>query len=118
MRVEHDTAASRFLVRVPEGVESTFVPSAARGRGVGAALVERALEHARNEGYVALHPPLDVPAGGDHFVATLRYSMPSLRLMDIPRLRRAAAGVAVPTGPLRTGSAPRDPGRRRAPAPR
>jgi hypothetical protein len=32
-------------------IESTFVPSAARGRGVGAALVERALEHARNEGY-------------------------------------------------------------------
>jgi len=66
MRVEHDTAMSRFVVRVPEGVatlrysmpslrlmdiQSTFVPSAARGRGVGAALVERALEHARNEGY-------------------------------------------------------------------
>jgi predicted GNAT family acetyltransferase len=66
MRVEHDTATSRFLVRVPEGVatlrysmpsrrmmdiESTFVPSAARGRGVGAALVAQALEHARNEGY-------------------------------------------------------------------
>ena len=66
MRVEHDTATSRFLIRVPEGVatlrysmpslrimdiESTFVPSAARGQGVGAALVERALEHARSEGY-------------------------------------------------------------------
>ena len=69
MRVEHDTATSRFLVRVPEGVatlrysmpslrlmdiESTFVPSAARGRGVGAALVERALKHARNEGYLVI----------------------------------------------------------------
>ena len=66
MRVEHDTATSRFLVRSPEGVatlrysmpslrlmdiESTFVPSAARGRGVGAALVEQALEHARKQGY-------------------------------------------------------------------
>jgi predicted GNAT family acetyltransferase len=66
MRVEHDTAGSRFLVRIPEGVatlqytmpslrvmdiESTFVPSMARGRGVGAALVERALRHARHEGY-------------------------------------------------------------------
>ena len=66
MRVEHDTAMSRFALRIPEGVatlrysmpslrtmdiESTFVPSTARGRGVGAALVECALEHARNEGY-------------------------------------------------------------------
>ena len=62
MEVEHQQEASRFVVRVPEGlavlryamtapgvmdIESTFVPSAARGRGIGAALVERALRYAR-----------------------------------------------------------------------
>lgn len=66
MQVEHDTAASRFVTSVPEGIatlryrmqtprlmdiESTFVPSAARGRGIGAALVARALDHARAEGF-------------------------------------------------------------------
>lgn len=66
MHVEHDRDASRFTTRVPEGVatlryrmraprlmdiESTYVPAAARGRGIGGALVERALEHARAEGF-------------------------------------------------------------------
>lgn len=66
MDVEHQEEASRFVARVPEGlaelrysmtsprvmdIESTYVPAAARGRGIGAALVERALEHARVEGF-------------------------------------------------------------------
>ncbi len=66
MEVEHQREASRFVARVPEGlavlrysmtsprvmdIESTYVPAAARGRGIGAALVERALEHARVEGF-------------------------------------------------------------------
>jgi uncharacterized protein len=63
MEVEHQAEASRFIVRVPQGlavlrysmtsprimdIESTFVPAAARGRGIGAALVERAMHHARD----------------------------------------------------------------------
>ena len=66
MRVEHDTEASRFVARLPEGVatlrysmraprlmdiQSTFVPAAARGRGIGGALVQQALDHARAEGF-------------------------------------------------------------------
>jgi predicted GNAT family acetyltransferase len=62
MEVEHQANAFRFVARTPEGlavlrysmpsprvmdIESTFVPSAARGRGIGAALVERAMRHAR-----------------------------------------------------------------------
>jgi len=66
MEVEHDTKASRFVARLPEGIatlhysmrapslmdiQSTFVPAAARGRGIGSALVKRALVHAHAEGY-------------------------------------------------------------------
>lgn len=65
MNVEHIPAEHRFVARLPEGdavllyrivedlmdIQSTYVPGAARGRGIGGALVERALEHARSEGY-------------------------------------------------------------------
>ena len=62
MKIEHNPAAHRFLARLPEGdgvlvyrmqskkimnLLSTHVPQAARGRGVGGALVEAALTHAR-----------------------------------------------------------------------
>ena len=62
MRIEHNPAARRFVARLPEGtavldyemtskdvmdVLSTQVPSGGRGRGVGGALVEAALTHAR-----------------------------------------------------------------------
>lgn len=62
MEVEHQQDASCFVVRAPEGlavlryhmteprvmdIQRTFVPAAARGRGIGAALVERAMRHAR-----------------------------------------------------------------------
>jgi len=62
MKIEHNPAAHRFVARLPEGdgvlvyrmasedimeVLSTQVPPSARGRGVGGALVEAALIHAR-----------------------------------------------------------------------
>lgn len=65
MEIEHEPEERRFVARV-EGGEArleyaapregvidlvhTFVPRAARGEGVGEALVERALDHARSEG--------------------------------------------------------------------
>jgi predicted GNAT family acetyltransferase len=64
--VEHERASARFVARTPGGVaqlryrmtaptvmdiESTYVPSSARGQGVGAALVEQALEYARARGF-------------------------------------------------------------------
>lgn len=65
MEIEHEPHAQRFVAAV-EGGEAkleystpregvidllhTVVPRAARGRGVGTALVERAVEHARREG--------------------------------------------------------------------
>jgi predicted GNAT family acetyltransferase len=65
MHVEHNLAHHRFLARLPEGdavltyrltatgaldIRSTYVPPTARGRGIGGALVEAALTHARAEG--------------------------------------------------------------------
>lgn len=65
MHVEHRAEDARFVIRLPEGdavlryadpapdlrdIRSTFVPPAARGRGIGGALVRAALEHARAEG--------------------------------------------------------------------
>jgi uncharacterized protein len=62
MRIEHNPAAHRFVARLPEGhgvlvyrmpsegvleVLSTHVPPSARGQGIGGALVEAALTHAR-----------------------------------------------------------------------
>ena len=62
MKIEHEPAAHRFVARLSEGdgvldyqmkstgiidVLSTHVPQSARGRGVGGALVEAALTHAR-----------------------------------------------------------------------
>jgi uncharacterized protein len=62
MKVAHEPNAHRFVARLPEGdgvlvyqmkstsimdVLSTHVPQAARGKGVGGALVEAALTHAR-----------------------------------------------------------------------
>ncbi len=62
MKVAHAPAAHRFVALLPEGeavlvyqmksksvmdVLSTHVPEAARGRGIGGALVEAALIHAR-----------------------------------------------------------------------
>ena len=62
MQIEHEPAANRFVAALPEGngvliyrmkskdvmdVLSTRVPPAAQGRGVGGALVEAALTHAR-----------------------------------------------------------------------
>jgi predicted GNAT family acetyltransferase len=66
MTVEHVGREHRFVVRVAGGeavleyslpepgvmdIESTFVPEVARGRGVGGALVEAALQHARERGW-------------------------------------------------------------------
>jgi uncharacterized protein len=62
MRVEHRESEGRFLtptdggeavlwyaMRAPEvmDIESTYVPAADRGRGVGGVLVQAALDHAR-----------------------------------------------------------------------
>jgi uncharacterized protein len=66
MTIEHDTETHRFQVRLPAGTAilaytpssdkilemySTYVPMAARGKGVAAALVEAALAYARAGGY-------------------------------------------------------------------
>ena len=63
--VEHRAAQNRFVLPMPEGeaklayrmlsptimdLTSTFVPSAARGRGTGAKLAEAALVYAREKG--------------------------------------------------------------------
>ena len=63
--VEHEPAAHRFVVRLPDGeaelgyaqprrdvldLQHTFVPESARGLGLGDALVEAALRHARESG--------------------------------------------------------------------
>ena len=63
--VEHEPGAHRFVVRLPDGeaelgyaqprrdvldLQHTFVPESARGLGVGDALVEAALRHARESG--------------------------------------------------------------------
>jgi uncharacterized protein len=62
MSVEHLSSSQRFVLRLAEGqavlsyhmdqpdvmnIESTFVPSSARGRGFGGELVRAALMHAR-----------------------------------------------------------------------
>jgi len=62
MHIEHTPATHRFVAHLPEGhgvlvyrmaskdimeVLSTQVPPSARGRGIGGALVEAALKHAR-----------------------------------------------------------------------
>jgi predicted GNAT family acetyltransferase len=66
MKVEHNVEAHRFQVQLPSGTAalayapsgdkrldmySTYVPMAARGQGVAAALVEAALGYAREEGF-------------------------------------------------------------------
>ncbi|MBA3260345.1 MAG: N-acetyltransferase [Gemmatimonadales bacterium] len=66
MQIDHDTEAHRFQVQLPAGTAilaytpsgektlemySTYVPVAARGQGVAAALVEAALAYARAGGY-------------------------------------------------------------------
>jgi len=63
--VDHHPAQNRFVLTLPEGeaklsyrmvspavmdLTSTFVPSAARGRGAGAKLAEAALLYAREQG--------------------------------------------------------------------
>jgi predicted GNAT family acetyltransferase len=65
MLIEHDAEGHRFLMELPSGTAmlayapsgdailelySTYVPAAARGKGVAAALVEAALAYARAEG--------------------------------------------------------------------
>jgi predicted GNAT family acetyltransferase len=65
MEIEHDQQHSRFMSRLPEGtavlrydlrnpgimdIQSTFVPPAARGRGVGGDLVQAALSYAERAG--------------------------------------------------------------------
>ncbi|HET9764476.1 MAG TPA: GNAT family N-acetyltransferase [Casimicrobiaceae bacterium] len=65
MKVENDSGHGRFLVRLPEGdgeliyrrseprvleLVHTEVSPALRGRGVGEALAQAAVEHARAEG--------------------------------------------------------------------
>ena len=64
--IQHDTDSHRFTLDVDgqtayllyrelgEGVydyASTFVPPAARGRGIGARIVHHALDHARDQGW-------------------------------------------------------------------
>jgi predicted GNAT family acetyltransferase len=64
MQIQHDAQRQRFEARLPGGTAflayttagekvlelySTYVPSAERGKGVAAALVEAALGHARAE---------------------------------------------------------------------
>jgi predicted GNAT family acetyltransferase len=66
MHIEHIPAERRFVARLPEGdavlryrmagdrlmdIQTTLVPGAARGRGIGGALVEAALGYAREKGY-------------------------------------------------------------------
>lgn len=66
MQIDHDAEAHRFQVHLPAGTAvlaytpsrektlemySTYVPAAARGQGVAAALVEAALAYARAGGY-------------------------------------------------------------------
>ena len=64
MRVEHDTTRHRFSIALPDGeaelsyvdegkvldLVHTFVPPGHRGEGIGEALVEEALAHARSNG--------------------------------------------------------------------
>jgi uncharacterized protein len=65
MQVDHVPAHHRYIARLPEGdtvlayrvtatgmwdIVSTYVPPAARGRGIGSALVHAALTQARHEG--------------------------------------------------------------------
>jgi uncharacterized protein len=62
--IEHIPPHHRFIARLPEGdavlayrdsdggrwdIRSVYVPAAARGRGIGGALVKAALVHARRE---------------------------------------------------------------------
>lgn len=65
MEILHDRSGSRFHLPLPEGdailqyhlrepvmdILSTYVPPAARGRGVAGALVETALRYAEVKGY-------------------------------------------------------------------
>ena len=65
-RVEHDSAAQRFVAHLPEGeaflgyerkghdtldLQHTVVPEEARDRGVGDSLVRAAIDHARKHNY-------------------------------------------------------------------
>jgi predicted GNAT family acetyltransferase len=65
MRIEHETEAHRFVAPLDQGeaylaytetaggalnLAHTVVPPAERGHGVGEALVEHALQYARDEG--------------------------------------------------------------------
>jgi predicted GNAT family acetyltransferase len=65
MTVEHDSATQQFTIRLDDGVgylkyrrmrdgaidmQTTWVPPSARGRGVGAMLVEAAMRYAQAEG--------------------------------------------------------------------
>ncbi len=66
MDIVHDQPGQRFLAQTEKGtailaydrpadgvmdIYSTFVPLAARGRGIAARLVEAAVAHARAQGY-------------------------------------------------------------------
>jgi uncharacterized protein len=66
MQIEHDIKSHRFVARLPAGEAvlaytpagekrldfySTFVPPAARGKGIAAQLVSTALDYARAEGF-------------------------------------------------------------------
>jgi predicted GNAT family acetyltransferase len=66
MKIEHLSHQHRFVARLAEAeavldysmpaptvmdIESTFVPPTARGNGIGGALVEAALGHARERGW-------------------------------------------------------------------
>jgi uncharacterized protein len=65
VEIEHVPAHHRFVVRLPDGdavlayrdtpagpmdIRKVYVPESARGRGLGGALVEAALVHAREAG--------------------------------------------------------------------